>query len=470
VASPKLIYRMGLLLPIVLLGGCIVSRVDVARPDLPLPETLPAGATTAPSAPPAWWKVFGDARLDALMDEALVHNADLAIAAARVLESRAQLRTTTADRLPAINVEGNATRGEESALNSQFPGAGMERTSYSAQGTVAYELDLWGRYSRAGEGARARLIASEFDRDAVRLSLTGDVARSYYSLLAAAEQLQRARDTLSARQESVGIERIRYEAGESDEGTLRRTEAEAAASRISAQQFELELSRRANALGVLLGRSPRSLATEAIVTDGIALPAAPTLPAGMPSSVLERRPDIRSADASLVAAAADIGAARAALYPRITLTGAFGWASPELADLFTDPAETWSLAGGLLQPLFQGGRLRANVDRNEAIRQQRQAEYARTVQRAFRDVLDGLRGQELLQGIRATTTDQVNALARAAELSELRYSQGEIAYLDLLDVRRNFYQAQIALIGAQRDALTNTVDLALALGGGSVPE
>ncbi len=449
-----------------LLSGCIVSHVDVARPELPLPESLPAKSAATTELPDTWWKVFADPKLDQLMDEALAHNADVAIAAARVLESRAILGATSADRWPTVNVEGNATRAQQSSLTSPFPGAGTPATTYTVQGTVGYEIDLWGRYLRAAQGARARLLASEFDRDAVRLSLTGDVARSYYSLLAAAEQLQRAQETLAARDESVGIEKIRFGAGESDESTFRRTEAEAASSRIALQQFQLEVAQRTHALGVLLGRSPQALVSETIATEGIDLPAAPTLPAGVPSSVLERRPDVRSADASLVAAAADIGAARAALYPSINLTGAFGWASPELSDLFTDPAEAWSLAGGILQPLFQGGRLRANVDRNEAIRMQRQAEYSRTVQNAFRDVLDALRGQELLSGISQTTTDQVNALARAAELSELSYSQGEIAYLDLLDVRRNLFQSQIALVGAQRDALVNTVDLALALGGG----
>lgn len=446
------------------LGGCVVSRVDVERPEQVLPQALPA-TPAAVDMPQTWWKLFADPTLDALMSEALANNTDAAVAAARVLEARAILATVRADRLPTVNLEGNVARSQASALTTPLPGAGTPATTYTVQGTVAYELDLWGRYTRAAQAERARLLVSEFDRDAVRLSLTGDVARGYYSLLAAATQLQRARETLAARDESVGIEQIRFDAGESDESTFRRTQAEAAASRIAAQQFELEVAQRTHALGVLLGRSPQALVEQAIAAESD-LPEAPLLPAGVPSSVLERRPDVRSADASLVAAAADIGSARAALYPRISLTGAFGWASPELDDLFTDPAETWSAVGGLLQPLFQGGRLRANVQRTEAIRMQRQAEYARAVQNAFREVLDALRGQELLSGIRQTTASQVEAIARAAELSELSYSQGEIAYLDLLDVRRNLYQSQISLVGAQRDALVNAVDLALALGGG----
>jgi multidrug efflux system outer membrane protein len=400
-----------------------------------------------------------------LMEEALAHNADAALAAARVLESRSALRQANSNRSPAVSIEGNAARRFDSVLAGQSPDPGVARDSFSAQGVVTYELDLWGRYARASEAARARLLGSEFDRDAVRLSLTGDVARGYFALVAAQQQLDRARETLAARRESVGLEKIRFDAGESDEATLRRTEAEAAASAISAQQLELDLSLRFHALGVLLGRSPKELMDGALIAG--VLPAAPVLAPGLPSTVLERRPDVRAAEAALTAAAADIGVARTGLFPTINLTGTYGSASQELADLFTDPARQWSLVAGLLQPVFQAGRLRAAVERANALQQQRQAEYARTVQNAFRDVLDALKGQELLGGIRQATADQAAALARAAELSELRYAAGEIAYLDLLDVRRNFYQSQIALVAAQRNALTNSVSLALALGGGT---
>ena len=182
--------------------------------------------------------------------------------------------------------------------------------------------------------------------------------------------------------------------------------------------------------------------------------------------MLARRPDIGAAEAALESAAADIGVARAQLFPSISLTGAFGSVSPELDDLFTKPAEAWSATGGILQPIFQGGRLRANVARAEAVREERKAQYAQTVQTAFREVLDALQGQQLIGSVRDTNAEQVAALARATELAELRYDQGDIAYLELLDVRRNLFQAEIDLVAAERDALLNTVDLALAVGGG----
>ena len=186
----------------------------------------------------------------------------------------------------------------------------------------------------------------------------------------------------------------------------------------------------------------------------------------LPSSVIERRPDIGAAEALLNASAYDIGVARAQMFPSISLTGAFGSVSPELDNLFKPASEAWSAAGGIFQPIFQGGRLRANVKRTEAVREERKAQYAQTVRNAFREVLDGLQGQSLIAGVTAANAEQVAALSRATELAELRYDQGDIAYIDLLDVRRGLFQAQIDLVAAQRDALLNTVDLALALGGG----
>jgi outer membrane protein, multidrug efflux system len=449
-----------------ILSGCVVSRVDPDVPELPLPAELPAQAAGVVELPNPWWTIFQDSTLDRLVEEALAHNTDVQIAAARVDEARALLRIVNADRLPFLNVEGTAARTKDPVFLTEAAGFDRHQTLYTVQGVVGYELDFWGRYQRASESARAQLLATEFGREATKLSLTGEVARAYFGLIAAAEQLARARDTLSSREESMGLEKLRLDAGESDEFTFKRSEAEAAATRVSTRQLELEVIQRSNALAVLLGRSPKELVDSAISTQGVALPNAASIPAGVPSEVLTRRPDIGAAEAALVSAAADIGAARAALFPSITLTGTFGSTSPELDDLFTEPFEAWSAIGGVLQPIFQGGRLRANVARAHAIREQRQAEYARTVQTAFREVMDGLHGQTLIVGVRDANAEQVSSLTRATELAELRYGQGDIGYLELLDVRRGLYQAQIDLVASQRDALLNTVDLALAIGGG----
>jgi multidrug efflux system outer membrane protein len=459
------LLTVGILVPLVL-SGCIVSRVDPEKPELPLPAALPPQADATSQLPDPWWAIFHDATLDELVDEALAHNPDVAVAAGRVAEARAGLRITNADRYPTIDVEGDATRSKDSLFVNQVPGINRNRTIYTVQGAVGYELDLWGRYQRASESARAQLLNTEFGREATKLSLTGDVARGYFGLIAAAEQLGRARATLSTREESLQLEKIRFDAGESDEFTFKRAEADAAATRVSVHQLELDVVERTNALGILLGRSPKDLVDAAISVQGVALPDAVTLPAALPSTVMERRPDIGAAEASLNSAAADIGVARAEMFPNISLTGLFGSISTELGDLFTKPAEAWSASGSIVQPLFEGGRLRANVDRTKAVREQRKAEYSRTVQSAFREVLDALQGQSLILGVRDGNAQQVASLARATELAELRYTQGDIAYIDLLDVRRGLFQAEIDLVAAERDALLNTVDLALAVGGG----
>lgn len=455
-----------------ILGGCFVSKVDPQKPEQPLPDSLPAQAVQTSPLPNPWWTLFDDAKLNELIVEALKHNPDATIAAARVAEARSFLRISNADRLPTLNLEGDATRSKQSELASQVqgledvPGFDTHQTLYTVQGVVGYELDLWGRYQRASEAARAQLLNSEYGREATKLSLTGEVARNYFGLIAAAEQLARGRDTLASREESVKLEKLRFDSGESDEFTFKRAQADAAATRVSTRQLEIQVVGRTNALGVLLGRSPKALVDEAITLQGISLPAPVQLPAALPSSVLEQRPDIGAAEAALNASAADIGVARAQLFPSISITGVLGSVSPELDDLFTGPAKAWSASGGILQPLFQGGRLRANVSRTEAVREQRKAEYARTVQQAFREVLDSLQSQVLISGVRDANDEQVAALSRATHLAELRYAQGDIAYLELLDVRRNLFQAQIDLVAAQRDALLNTVDLALAVGGG----
>jgi multidrug efflux system outer membrane protein len=233
------------------------------------------------------------------------------------------------------------------------------------------------------------------------------------------------------------------------------------------REFEFAVEQRENVLGVLIGRTPRDLAGQRILPRALPTQAAvPRLPAGLPADVLARRPDVRASEAQIAAAAGDVGAARAALLPGISLTGTYGSASLELDDLLTNPTDVWSVAGTLLQPIFQGGRLRSNLARTRALQQQRQAEYAGTVQRAFREVLDGLQGQDSLRALEAARAAQVVALRRATDLAELRYSEGEITYLELLDVRRGLFAAEIELIAARRAALTNTVDLSLALGGG----
>ena len=451
-----------------LLGGCAVTQEPLRTPQLPLPEALPPVAGPTVDLPAPWWTLFGDDTLDAVVREALANNADLAVAAARVVEARALAGVARADRMPSLDLEAGASRGTDSRLtNPDVPQAGATRTVYAVHGVVGYEVDFWGRYAHASTAARQRLLASEFDRDAVRLSLTGETARAYFALAAAIGQYAQARATLASRVESLQLEKLRFDGGESDELTFRRVEAESEQARALMGEFEFAVEQRQNVLGVLLGRSPRELAGQRILPRALPDQATvPLLPAGLPASLLTRRPDVRAAEAQIAAAAGDVGSARAALLPGIRLTGDYGSASFELGDLFTRPGDVWSVTGSLLQPVFQGGRLRSNVARARAVADQRRAEYAGVVRSAFREVLDGLQGQDSLRSVESARAAQVAALRRATELAELRYAEGEIAYLELLDVRRGLFAAEIELIAARRAALANTVDLALALGGG----
>jgi len=453
-----------------LLAGCAVTREPERKPELPLPAALPAVNGTTVDLPDPWWTIFGDPTLDALVREALANNADAAVAAARVAEARALARIAGADLWPQVGVEAGASRGQGSRLvDPSQPLDGATRNEFYARGVVSYEIDLWGRYAHASGAARDRLLAAELGRDAFRLSLSGETARAYFALAAAIAQHGQARDTLANREESLRIERLRFDGGESDEITFRRVEAEVATARAALHTFELEIERRQNVLGLLLGRAPRDLVEQKVLPQTLAQASSVALlPADLPAEILTRRPDIRAAEAQLAAAAGDVSSARAAMLPSISLTGVLGSASPELDDLFSDPADLWSVAGGLLQPVFQGGRLRADVERQRALLEQRRAEYARTVQQAFREVLDGLQGQSSLREVEAANVARVAALQRAADLAELQYQAGEIAFIDLLDVRRSLFAAEIELVSARREALVGTVDLALALGGGAV--
>jgi multidrug efflux system outer membrane protein len=453
-----------------LLAGCAVTREPERKPELPLPAALPAVDGVTVDLPEPWWAIFGDPTLDALVREALANNADAAVAAARVAEARALARIAGADLWPQVGIEAGASRGQGSRLvDPSQPLDGATRNEFYARGVVSYEIDLWGRYAHASGAARDRLLAAELGRDAFRLSLSGETARAYFALAAAIAQHGQARDTLANREESLRIERLRFDGGESDEITFRRVEAEVATARAALHTFELEIERRQNVLGLLLGRAPRELVEQKVLPQTLAeASSVALLPAGMPSEVLTRRPDVRAAEAQLAAAAGDVSSARAALLPSIRLTGVRGSASPELDDLFSNPADLWSVAGGLLQPVFQGGRLRADVERQRALLEQRRAEYARTVQQAFREVLDGLQGQSSLRAVEAANVARVTALQRATDLAELQYQAGEIAFIELLDVRRSLFAAEIELVSARREALVGTVDLALALGGGAV--
>lgn len=455
-----------------LLVGCATPSTPARETAPTLPASFDVGAVdgaVAETLPREWWTLFRDPSLDALILEAHAANRDLAAAAARVAEARAIAGLSRADRLPTVGLEAGATRAQTSERAS-YPGVPTSlETTYRAGGVVSYELDLWGRYAKASAADRQRLVAAEWNASAVRLSLEAEVARSTFAARAAIRQYDVAARTVDDRRSAVELETLRTQAGEGSELSQRQAEAELESSQVTRSRAALSRDDALRALGVLLGRAPVELDAARLtsVVGTLDLPAAPTVPAGLPSTVLERRPDLLEAEAALAASRFDVGAARAALFPSIALTGRYGNESFELSDLFKSGASAWSVAGLLTQPIFEGGRRRAAVGRASAQADQRFAEYQKAVIVAFREVFDSLQAQRALGEVRGARTRQIAALERTVELAKLRYDEGYSSYLDLLDARRNLLTAQLDLVDSERAQLTAAVDLILALGGGT---
>jgi multidrug efflux system outer membrane protein len=435
-----------------------------------LPQTWPQSETAGRAAPKQrWWTVYGDPVLDGLMDEALAHNRDLALAAARVDEARALLDVADAARMPSIDAVAQRDRARSSARSPTPlpPNVPLERNSYRTQVNVAYEVDLWGRLRSASAAARAQLLASEAAQDTVRLALTAEVARSYYALVALDRQVETTRRTLALREQNLGLQKVRNTAGLIGDFDLKQLEAEVAAARAELPRLERSRAAEELALSVLLGRSPRAITEGAVARAADhGAPPVPVVPAGLPSDLLLRRPDIVEAEQQLIAANAQIAVARAALFPRIQLTGFLGTESASLGDLLSAPARIWQLAFALAQPIFQGGRLTAEVEAVQARERQALARYQKTLQQAFREVREAIVAQDRAREIHEAEEARVVALAESVRLARVRYDAGRSSQLEVIDAERNLLAAELARIDALRARRAAVADLVRALGGG----
>lgn len=417
------------------------------------------GATVAPD----WWTAFGDPTLDSLIVEALEQNRDLRLAVARLDEARALARVAGADRLPAVDLEGSASRSRRSTRTDFLPpGVDPRSDDFRLAASVSFELDLFGRVRNQATAALEELLAVESTRDAVRLAVASDVASAYFGLLALDRQVAVTRETIDARRHTEDLVRLRFEGGLSSRLDLERSRGERAAA--EATLPELERTRRSleNRLAILLGRLPG----EVVRGGDLESLVAPEVPVGLPSQLLLRRPDVAAAEARLAAAAARIGVARAALFPSIRLTGYYGGESSELGNLFASGASVWQLAAGLLQPIFDGGRNRALVAAAEARQEQAVILYLQTAEGAFREVDDALFAVTTARQRRAALAEHSAALEAALVLARDRYAEGEASYLEVLDVERARLAAGLLLAGARRDELEAAVALFRALGGG----
>src|SRR5258706_4071965 len=453
----------------VLLGACTLgSAYERPAAELPVAWTgAPAQGVKAPAE--RWWTIYGDPTLDKLVEEALTHNQDLALAVARVDEARALARVADSQFWPAFDATFQRDRSRSSARSSipLPPSVPLERNDYRAQLNVSYEADLWGRLRSASRAARADLLATEAAHETVRITLVTEVVRAYYTLVAFDAQLAATRRSLALRSDGLVLQKVRHQAGLINDFTLRQLEAEGAAA--PAQLPALESSRTAPelTLAVLLGRSPRAI-MEASVARRSAQgePAAPVVPEGLPSDLLLRRPDVVQAQQGLIAANARISEARATLFPRIGLSGYLGSESAALSDLFTGPARIWQLAFGLAQPIFQGGRLFAEVDAVKARERQAVAQYQKTLQEAFREVRQALNTQVKARETFDAESARTAALTDAARLARIRYQNGLISQLEVIDADRSLLQAELNRSDALRIQRAAVADLVKALGGG----
>jgi multidrug efflux system outer membrane protein len=451
------------------LAGCALGP-DYRRPA----AELPASWQQAPDHGAAvmgerWWTLYSDPVLDRLIEEALAGNPDLALAAARVDEARALARVADSEAVPAIDAgfQRDRTRSSSRSSTPLPPNVPLERNNYRAQVNVAYEVDLWGRLRSASEAARAELLATQAARETVRITLATEVARAYYTLIGLDAQVEATRRSLGLRNEALGLQKVRHQAGLINDLNLRQLEAEVAAARAQLPQLVGTRTNQELSLAVLLGRSPRAIMEGTVARGADRGELAPTVvPEGLPSDLLLRRPDVVTAEQQLIAANARISAARASLFPRIALTGLLGSESASLGDLFSGPARIWQLAFGLAQPIFQGGRLFGEIEAVEARERQAVAQYQKTLQEAFREVRQALNVQARAREAFEAETARVTALTDAYRLARIRYENGLLSQLEVMDAERNLLQAQLNRTDALRLQRAAVADIVKALGGG----
>ena len=458
---------LALLSAAALLAGSCTLGPDYERPDVPTPEAwrdVPAPVTES-LANTAWWDLFADPALQELVHVALVENEDYLIATERIQEFRARLGFTEADFYPQVDL--NASTGQydvsQNGPTPNFPNNDDNAHIHHVSLDVFWELDVFGRIRRASEAERALLYASEETRRAVAIALVADVGQAYVELRDLDRRVEIGRRTLQSRAEYVDLARRRFEGGLTSEMDWRQAEAEYHRLAAILQDFERQDRQKENQLSQLIGRNPGPIMREAEWT----VPGAPPeVPAGLPSTLLERRPDLLAAEDVLHAETADVGAAKALLFPRIALTGSTGYEATHVSDLFEGQSIAWSIAGNLLQPIFEGFRNKERVAIQESQMRQALYDYERSVHIAFREVEDALIAYQKTGEQRDSQGARVTAEREVVRLSDLRYRGGVSDYLEVLDAQRELFSAEIDEVVAISDHYVALIRLYKALGGG----
>ncbi len=459
---------MTILRTLALGAAALVLAACTIGPDYAQPQTSSVAAwKEAPAQPgswpePGWWRRFGSPALDAYIVAAQRNNYDIGAAAARVLQADAQLRIAGASLLPIVDATGDVARQRSASRGSSSSG-NRNSTSYAAGLAASYEVDFWGRNRSSVTAAKALSTATRFDRDTVALSVTANVAITYFQTIEFYDRLAIARENLANAERVLAVVEARARNGAASPLEVAQQRTVVAQQRASIPPIEQQLSQAESALAVLLGQPPAALAVEPDTLDNLAIPA---VAPGLPSELLTRRPDIQNAEAQLVAANADINTARAAFFPSIVLTGQGGFSSLALSSLFDSAGFFYTLAASLTQPIFEGGRLSGQVDLTEARFEELTHVYRQAVVSAFGDVETALVAARQLATQQTLQETAVEQARLAYQLADTRYRAGAVDLLTVLDAQRTLFQASDQLAQIKSARLRNQVDLFRALGGG----
>ncbi len=449
---------------LIMFGGCAVGP-NYKRPSVNSPATFRFDnvVTNAASRELAWWQVYQDETLQSLIREALTNNYDLRIAASRVEQARAIAMQSRSQFVPSATYGGTVSRGRNELFGSPFANGGATASSAAATLNAFWEVDLWGRVRRLNESARAQFLASEQARRGVQLSLLSDVATAYFQLLELNNELEIAGRTTNSFAESLRIFRQRMEGGAASALESSRAEAafDDAAAALPAIRQRIAVTE--DQLSILLGRNPGPIERP---TSSRQEELSPQIPAGLPSALLERRPDIRESEQLLRSANAQVGESIAEFFPKIGLTALLGKVSPELSAFTLGSANLWGVAAEGTGPLFQGGRLVGQYRQSKAEREETKLRYQQTILNAFREVSDALVAREQLSEVREHQAHQVDALEQAVRLSSERYVAGKASYYEVLEAQQQLFPAELDLARTERDQLLAIVSLYKALGGG----
>jgi len=438
----------------------MAPNLEIETPELPdVSQTQNVGRISA-----TWWKQFNDPQLDLLVDEALRSSDNLKLAVANVALARATLGLSTAERYPDIYAEASAYRQRTSA-ESLSPFGGVIYNTFGLSATIGYEFDFWGKFKNAEEAAWSQLVASEADKETLRMSLISGVAELYITQIALVQKVRLLEETVDAYRQSYEYRQREYRHGVIDELTVEQSNALYESARVTLASTREAKALNESALALLIGYDPKRL-FETSISAPLTLPAALSIPEGIDSHLLERRPDIRASEERLRAANATIGVAKADYFPAISLTGTLGVQSIDLENLLQSSARTWGVGPSLSVPLLDFGRVKSGVESAEAQKEAAQISYAKTVKNAFKEVYDALKRIEYTKAQIAANRNAVQALEKVLVLSEKRFDNGYGSYLDVLVAKRSLLNSRTALIDLDAAQITNQIVLYKALGGG----